>query len=121
MWLTGESYAGIYIPNLLYQIDQYNANATTPINVKGMMVGNGVTNWTYDTLQASIYTSHNHMLISDELFDSMMENSCDYSGLNFGRFPSDLCLDLYNTFLNLTALIDPYNIFQPVQGVTPAL
>ena len=39
---AGESYAGIYIPMLSYNIYQYNvANPGNAINLKGIMVGNG--------------------------------------------------------------------------------
>ena len=49
LYITGESYAGVYVPYLAYQIDQFNNNETTKveekINLKGIMVGNGVTDW----------------------------------------------------------------------------
>lgn len=41
-WIAGESYAGIYIPSLAYAIYQYSlTKPTTPINLKGILVGNG--------------------------------------------------------------------------------
>ncbi len=53
-WIAGESYAGKYIPDLAVLIDQYNRfndNATFKINLKGILVGNGVMSW--DTLSQS--------------------------------------------------------------------
>jgi len=47
-YIAGESYAGIYIPNLAAGIDANNREVgpsdPTYINLKGIMVGNGVTN-----------------------------------------------------------------------------
>ncbi|XP_035908430.1 vitellogenic carboxypeptidase-like [Anopheles stephensi] len=42
-YITGESYAGKYVPALGYTIHQKNANATSPlrINLAGMAIGNG--------------------------------------------------------------------------------
>ena len=41
-WITGESYAGIYIPTLAQQIILDNAKKpAVPINLKGVLVGNG--------------------------------------------------------------------------------
>lgn len=43
-WITGESYCGMYIPYLAYEI--VNRNKVAPIdkviNFKGIMIGNGV-------------------------------------------------------------------------------
>jgi carboxypeptidase C (cathepsin A) len=40
-YITGESYAGTYIPTLAWAIAQYNANQpSSPINFKGFAVGN---------------------------------------------------------------------------------
>ncbi len=42
-WIAGESYAGKYIPDLAVLIDFYNgAGAGKKINMKGVMIGNGV-------------------------------------------------------------------------------
>jgi serine carboxypeptidase-like clade II len=42
-WISGESYAGIYVPTLAYDVVQYNAAAppAQKLNLKGIMVGNG--------------------------------------------------------------------------------
>ena len=42
-FIAGESYAGVYVPTLAYEIfNQNNAGAST-INLKGILVGNGCT------------------------------------------------------------------------------
>lgn len=38
VYLTGESYAGHYVPQLAREIVHYNANAKHKINLKGFMV-----------------------------------------------------------------------------------
>lgn len=41
--MTGESYAGKYIPDLAVLIDYYNNGGSgKKINLKGIMVGNGI-------------------------------------------------------------------------------
>lgn len=57
IYISGESYAGIYVPLLANEINEWNKNQTAfteKINLKGFMVGNGVTNWTYDTFPATV-------------------------------------------------------------------
>lgn len=41
-FIAGESYAGKYIPDLAVLIDRHNLEAASPINLQGIMVGNGV-------------------------------------------------------------------------------
>jgi len=48
-------------------------------NLKGMMVGNGVTNWKYDTIPAFIEMSYWHSFYSKKDYDSYKENECDFS------------------------------------------
>jgi carboxypeptidase C (cathepsin A) len=76
LYISGESYGGIYVPWMMYQIDQHNSNATLPesekINLKGIMVGNGCTNWTYDTTPAMLNMTYWHALYNDELHDKMV-------------------------------------------------
>lgn len=54
LYISGESYAGIYVPLLAERIDWYLGNCTISgtctykPNLKGFMVGNGVTDYKYD-------------------------------------------------------------------------
>ncbi|XP_029655104.1 vitellogenic carboxypeptidase-like [Octopus sinensis] len=41
LYITGESYAGKYVPIMVYSIDQFNKNNPTPINLIGMAIGDG--------------------------------------------------------------------------------
>ena len=54
---------------LLNKIHDYNKNQTDPsnqINLKGMLVGNGVTNWKYDADPAMVKTWFYRGLISGD-------------------------------------------------------
>ena len=60
LYISGESYAGIYVPRLAERIDEYITNCTlkepclfTP-NLKGFMVGNGVTDYQFDNIQPTV-------------------------------------------------------------------
>jgi len=54
LFVSGESYGGVYVPYLTYQIWQHNRKVDSfiidedRINIKGMLVGNGATNWDFD-------------------------------------------------------------------------
>jgi len=56
LYISGESYAGLYVPYTVNSILHYNERAKRrgdfQPNIKGMMVGNGVTNLLYDAMPA---------------------------------------------------------------------
>jgi carboxypeptidase C (cathepsin A) len=76
IWLSGESYAGIYVPYLAWEIDQYNALGGFTINLKGFIVGNGVTNWKYDTTPAYVEMGFWHGLYDIDLYEQFIKNDC---------------------------------------------
>jgi len=67
-YISGESYAGIYVPFLASKILEYNKTATEVLKVmlKGILVGNGVTDWKYDTTPALIDFAFTHGIYSVE-------------------------------------------------------
>jgi len=68
LYLSGESYAGIYVPYLALRILEWNdLNPNEKINLKGIMIGNGVTHWQYDTAPALVEMAYAHGLIDLEL------------------------------------------------------
>lgn len=82
LYLSGESYAGLYVPYLALRIDHYIAKiATDPSgvyipNLKGFMIGNGVTSWKYDTTPAFFEMSFIHGLIDEPLYRQIKDNNC---------------------------------------------
>jgi len=77
LYVAGESYAGIYVPILVSNILDWNKQQTYDnfkINIKGMIVGNGVTDWNVDTEPALIDFAFNHSLYSYELRQEFQDN-----------------------------------------------
>ena len=75
LWLAGETYAGVFIPQLMLRLDAFiqqtkkdNPQAWVP-NLKGMIVGNGVTDYKYDGKPAFVPMAFYHGLIDDELYE----------------------------------------------------
>ena len=83
LYISGESYAGIYVPLASYNIDQYNTKYAADDSVfkpklKGFMVGNGVTDWTFDTTPAFVQLAYDEVLIEDSVFDRIQKLKCNY-------------------------------------------
>ena len=115
-YISEESYAGIYVPTLAYQVITYNALPTTTqkINLVGFLVGNGVTNWNYDADSAWPYFLYWHALIDDSIWVPWVNSNC--SGL-FIENDTPYCQQLYGQMLNLFTEINYYDIYR--QCISP--
>ncbi|CAN1767872.1 Serine carboxypeptidase-like 20 [Linum perenne] len=70
-FITGESYAGVYVPMLASEVAKgIDAGVKPVINLKGYMVGNGVTDDVFDG-NALVPFAHGMGLISDDLFQEV--------------------------------------------------
>ena len=106
-YISGESYAGIYIPMLTYKIIMYNKKVTKSqqINLKGILVGNGVADWNYDTTPAMVDFAFTHHLTS---YENRM-NFNKYCLMDFNRTICEKIIDIiYNN-------LDTINIYDYLQ------
>jgi len=47
-------------------------------NLKGYMVGNGCTNWDFDTTPAYVEMGYWHGLYDTDLYNTIQKNGCQY-------------------------------------------
>ncbi|WRX09363.1 Peptidase S10 [Theobroma cacao] len=86
-FIAGESYAGVYVPTLSYEVVKgIDAGAKPVINFKGYLVGNGVADDEFDG-NALVPFAHGMGLISDDLYEEV-KNECRG---NFYNPLSDTC------------------------------
>ncbi|XP_065849242.1 serine carboxypeptidase 24-like [Euphorbia lathyris] len=109
-YIAGESYAGHYVPQLAKKIHDYNKASPHPIiNLKGFIVGNGVTDSYYDSIGTVTYW-WSHSMISDETYRSIIDN-CDFKEDNK---TSEKCDDSVSYAINHEfGNIDQYSIYTP--------
>ena len=117
LYLSGESYAGIYVPYLALRIVEFNELDTTPenekINLTGMIIGNAVTDWKYDTQPALIEMAYEHGLIdidTKRLIDSNPD--CHFMGDGFGGPQPAVCKEIIRTAQKNMVALNPYDIYR---------
>ncbi|CAL5085162.1 unnamed protein product [Urochloa decumbens] len=110
-YLAGESYAGHYVPQLAHAILRHAAAAkgSSPINLKGIMIGNAVINDGTDTkgMYDFFWT---HALISDEAAEGISRYCGNFS---VGAADSDKCDAATSEADEALQDIDIYNIYAP--------
>nr|CAB3451344.1 unnamed protein product [Digitaria exilis] len=108
-YIAGESYAGHYVPQLARKIVEYNKASPYPfINLKGILVGNAVTDNYYDNIGTVSYW-WTHAMISDRTYKAILK-SCNFSSINVSRF----CNRAMNYAMNHEfGDIDQYSIYTP--------
>lgn len=106
-YISGESYAGIYVPFLASKIIEYNKEAVEldKIMLKGILVGNGVTDWKYDTTPALIEFAFTHGIYSTELRNKYLRFCLD------GPDDTD-CKQAESEVMNSLETINIYDIYR---------
>ncbi|KAJ4812095.1 Carboxypeptidase [Rhynchospora pubera] len=114
-YITGESYAGHYVPQLADLIYERNKGSTkeTYINFKGFMIGNAVLNDETDQLGMLEY-AWSHAIISDELYSAVRKECDSFKEQEEGGKPSKSCSPAVKAFLSAFDDIDIYSIYTPV-------
>nr|CAD1839814.1 unnamed protein product [Ananas comosus var. bracteatus] len=106
-YITGESYAGHYVPQLSQIVYQQNKGIEKPIiNFKGFMVGNGVTDDYHDYVGTFEYW-WTHGLISDKTYHNL-QVACDFDS---SEHPSEACVNWLNIAYVEQGNIDAYSIY----------
>nr|XP_043630692.1 serine carboxypeptidase 1-like [Erigeron canadensis] len=109
-YITGESYAGHYVPQLAQKILQNNkVTNQTVINLKGIAIGNAyVDEETENTGMFDYFWTH--AIISDEIHNGIISN-CNFSE---GATITDTCDDYMGQAFAAKSNIFPYDIFAPL-------
>lgn len=117
LYISGESYAGIYVPYLALKIHNYNLKAPEggfKMNLKGFIVGNGVTNWKYDGIPAYVEMGFWHSLYDLDLYDKYQKYGCakqfEYFEFNYQDIDNN-CWDVFNNFTAMTENVNVYDIY----------
>ncbi|XP_057866750.2 serine carboxypeptidase-like 45 [Cryptomeria japonica] len=111
-YITRESYAGHYIPQLATLVIDYNKKSrVTPINLKGIAIGNPL----FD-IDISVNTGEflwSHGLISDETYQ-LTQTICNNSRLLTQKFveqnTSEACTDVFNKVNAEIGYINRYDV-----------
>lgn len=113
LYISGESYAGIYVPMLVDRIDQYITNCTANKscafipNLKGMMVGNGVTDPRYDNPSQLVEMAFWYGILETKTYEFLRQNVyC----IEQDPTPAE-CQPYANDFANSMANINIYDAF----------
>ena len=118
LFISGESYAGIYVPYLAYQIDLNNRKAEyssqfESINLEGFMVGNGVTQYQVDD-SADPATYANFNIIPQKYWREYEKLGCyDNSDNDLG--PMDpACGPVTDKIQALVGDLNWYDLYRPL-------
>ncbi|CAK8537851.1 unnamed protein product [Lathyrus sativus] len=106
LFLTGESYAGHYIPQLANAILDYNARSTGyKFKLKGVAIGNPLLNLDRDT-QATYDYFWSHGMISDEVGLAIMKD-CDFDDYIFAS-PHNVSESCSNAISDANKIVGDY-------------
>ncbi|XP_077192248.1 lysosomal protective protein [Paroedura picta] len=115
LYLTGESYGGIYIPTLATLVMQ-----DPSLNLKGLAVGNGLS--CYETNDNSlVYFAYYHGLLGTRLWTDLQKFCCSQGKCNFHDSSSVNCT---LAMVEVIRIVDEsglniYNLYAPCAGGVP--
>ncbi|KAK3279735.1 hypothetical protein CYMTET_12391 [Cymbomonas tetramitiformis] len=128
-YITGESYAGHYVPNLAKAILDYNSREDAPtINLQGFAVGNAYTDWAHD-FNANLPYGYYHALLSPEAWIEINQACGNFTAACFWPNPNVECnaacgMAIDAPVTKIEASLDIYDIYAdeclPVGKKAPA-
>ncbi|KAK0162941.1 hypothetical protein PV327_006667 [Microctonus hyperodae] len=111
-FVTGESYAGKYVPALSYTIHEKNPSAKIKINLKGLAIGNGFT----DPINQLNYGDYLYQLGLIDFNGKEQFNMLQKQGIDFiNQSKYDEAFDVFNRLID-GDLKSPPSLFQTLTG-----
>jgi len=108
-WLSGESYAGHYVPEFAQRVLDGNENEEgIPVNLQGFLVGNAWTSMPIDNYGAVTFW-WTHAIISDETYSGIVAN-CNFSDVG-PLSVGDSCDNFVNRAQSEMGNINIYDIY----------
>ena len=132
-YVSGESYAGVYIPFLTTHI--LKDTSEDKINIKGVLIGNGLTDFDTDVERSMVEFGFNHGLLSYKVYKSFqkfclhlpdeLNPEANNEQSNDGFFPRNVthhCNEIRDVIRNNLGGNDMYGIYRicpPKSRMTP--
>ncbi|MEQ2284006.1 hypothetical protein AMECASPLE_017264, partial [Ameca splendens] len=115
LFLTGESYGGIYIPTLAERVMEDSS-----LNLQGVAVGNGLSSYELND-NSLVYFAYYHGLLGSQLWAELQKFCCSGGMCNFydnqnpncSESLSEVQMIVYSSGLNI------YNLYAPCAGGVP--
>lgn len=107
LYISGESYAGVYIPFFADKILTYNLQAKEEdkIKIKGILIGNGVTDLSVDTVVSLPEYAVTHNIISDEMKSLIDKYNCSENA------NTNTCKTIYSDLMMKITRLNIYDIY----------
>uniref|UniRef100_A0A4W2D6H4 Carboxypeptidase n=1 Tax=Bos indicus x Bos taurus TaxID=30522 RepID=A0A4W2D6H4_BOBOX len=116
LFLTGESYAGIYIPTLAVLVMQ-----DPSMNLQGLAVGNGLSSYEQND-NSLVYFAYYHGLLGNRLWSSLQTHCCSQNKCNFHDNKEPECVANLQEVSHIVASsgLNIYNLYAPCAGGVPS-
>ena len=99
LFLSGESYAGYYVPMLANQI-LTQGGIHSGLNLKGVLIGNGVSDVSFDAL--STFTAlHDRFFLTDETYATLLQACNASASFLFTAACEDVMTSAYRSVVSL--------------------
>ncbi|XP_054429642.1 lysosomal protective protein isoform X1 [Pteronotus mesoamericanus] len=115
LFLTGESYAGIYIPTLAMLVMQ-----DPSMNLQGLAVGNGLSSYEQND-NSLVYFAYYHGLLGNRLWSSLQTHCCAQNKCNFYDNKDAECVTSLQEVSRIVGSsgLNIYNLYAPCAGGVP--
>ncbi|XP_007533123.1 lysosomal protective protein [Erinaceus europaeus] len=115
LFLTGESYAGIYIPTLAVLVMQ-----DPSMNLQGLAVGNGLSSYEQND-NSLVYFAYYHGLLGNRLWSSLQSYCCSQNKCNFYDNKDPGCQTSLQEVSRIVSNsgLNIYNLYAPCAGGVP--
>ena len=120
LYIAGASYGGVFIPNLASKIIDYNLSTSYDkrINLAGIVIGNGITDYNFDNESAKIDFAYAHGYYSEE-FRVKIEQACGPKAPYRRNDPN--CKSLILSFDNEISDLNLYDVYDECKKNTSSL
>ncbi|RWR78729.1 serine carboxypeptidase-like protein 34 [Cinnamomum micranthum f. kanehirae] len=115
-FISGESYAGHYVPQLAEAIFEGNKETSKEnyINLKGFIIGNPWIDLEMDR-NGMIDYAWGHAIISDQTYQDV-KNNCDFTNVSL----TEKCQEALDVYYSVYNIIDMYSLYTPICTKNPS-